>query len=106
MKFKLLIVLFLSSLLSHSQTKEEIKEFFWGKNDTYKSANTIPEKYKNESAVIIYKNQNFDYHKFGKSVTFISSNRKRIKLLDQAAVKEFSEFSYDDKFVSSKGNYS
>lgn len=106
MKFKLLIVLFLSSLLSHSQTKEEIKEFFWGKNDTYKSVNTIPEKYKNESAVIIYKNQNFDYHKFGKSVTFISSHRKRIKLLDQAAVKEFSEFSYDDKFISSKGNYS
>ncbi len=105
MKFKLLIVLFLSTTLSNSQTKEEIKEFFWGKNDAYKSANSIPEKHKNESAVIIYKNQNFDYHKFGKSVTFISSYRKRIKLLDQAAVKEFSEFSYDDKFISSKGNY-
>jgi len=106
MKFKLFLILFLSSFLSQSQTKEEIKDFFWGKNDAYKSANTIPEKYKNESAVIIYKNQNFDYHKFGKSVTFISSYRKRIKLLDQAAVKEFSEFSYDDKFISSKGSYS
>jgi hypothetical protein len=101
---KILICLFLvSSLASFSQDKEKTKDFFWGKSDDYKTVYTTPEKWKNESAVIIYKFEFFDYHKFGKSVNYTSAIRKRIKLQDAAAVKEFSEFSFNDKFYSNKG---
>ena len=101
---KLFLYLFLIiSSASFAQDKAEIKEFFWGKSDKYKTATTIPEKWKNESAVIIYKYEYYNYHKFGASVTYTSAIRKRIKLQDQAAVTEFSEFSYKDKFYSNKG---
>ena len=52
------IFLFLFSLFticSLAQKKIDIKEFFWGKNDQFKSVTSIPDKWKNESAVIIYK---------------------------------------------------
>lgn len=104
MKIRILILLLaFSAGIATAQDKAEIKESFWGTADQYKDANTIPAKWKNESAVVIYKNENYDFHKFGKNVTYISSRRKRIKLLDQAAVKEFSEFSFKDRFMSAKG---
>jgi len=101
---KLFLYLFLIiSGATFAQDKAEIKEFFWGKSDKYKTANTIPDKWKEESAVIIYKFEYYNYHKFGASVTYTSAIRKRIKLQDQAAVTEFSEFSFKDKFYSNKG---
>lgn len=104
MKTRILIVLLsLYGWIATAQKKEEIRDLFWGVNDSYKSAMTIPDKWKNESAVVIYKNENYDFHKFGKSVTYISSTRKRIKLQDKAAVTEFSEFSFKDRFYSTKG---
>ncbi|TXE19643.1 DUF3857 domain-containing protein [Psychroserpens burtonensis] len=106
---KLFLLLFLAfSISSFSQSKEELaaKDFFWGAKDTYKNANYIPEKWTNESAVIIYKNLNYDFHSFGKSVTYTNSIRKRIKLLDNAAVEEFSEFTFTKRFKSSKGQFS
>lgn len=96
MKLKVLaLLLFVSSSL-FAQDKAEIKEFFWGKNDAYKSQTTVPEKWKNESAVIIYKYEDYDYHKFGKNVTYRSAFRKRIKLQDQAGVTEYSEFTFSE----------
>ncbi|CAM3768742.1 DUF3857 domain-containing protein [Flavobacterium gelidilacus] len=93
---KILTFLFLGLFfIANAQDNNKVKEFFWGANDTYKKVTTIPEKYKNESAVEIIKYEDYDFHKFGKSVTFTSSYRKRIKLLDQAAVTEFSEFSFE-----------
>ena len=103
---KLFLFLFtLINFTTFAQDKAEIKDFFWGKNDQFKKANSIPDKWKNESAVMIYKYEYYDYHKFGASVTYTSGIRKRIKLLDQAAVKEFSEFSFNDKFYSNKGMF-
>jgi len=109
MTSKFLFTLLLAfSVSAFSQSKEELeaKDFFWGANDAYKDANEIPEDWKNESAVIIYKNENYDFHKFGKNVTYTTSLRKRIKLLDKAAVEEFSEFTFTKRFRSSKGRYS
>lgn len=104
MKNRVLIALLsLYSCIAMAQKKEEIRDLFWGSKDTYKAAVTIPEKWKNESAIIIYKNENYDFHKFGMNVTYTSSTRKRIKLQDQAAVTEFSEFSFRDHFYSTKG---
>jgi hypothetical protein len=106
-KFILTLILAFS-ISGFSQSKEELaaKDFFWGAKDTYKEASDIPEKWTNESAVIIYKNVNYDFHSFGKSVTYTNSIRKRIKLLDKAAVEEFSEFTFTKRFRSSKGRFS
>ncbi|PZR21525.1 MAG: hypothetical protein DI539_07910 [Flavobacterium psychrophilum] len=104
MKSRILIVLLsLYGSIAFAQKKEEVTDLFWGANDTYKSVVEIPEKWKNESAVVIYKNENYDFHKFGMNVTYTSSTRKRVKLLDQAAVTEFSQFSFKDRFYSNKG---
>lgn len=103
MKFKFFLFLFIGNTLAAlSQTPEEIRDYIWGANDEFKQATTIPDKWKNESAVILHKREHYNYHKYGINVTYKSSIRKRIKLLDQAAVKEFSEFSYRDKFYSNK----
>src|SRR5574343_411290 len=59
MKFKLFLLTFIMISISQAQTKDEIKDFFWGKNDNYKIINEIPEKYKNESAVVIYKYEDY-----------------------------------------------
>jgi hypothetical protein len=101
MKFVALTLL-LCGTIAFAQDKAEVKELFWGNDDPAKKAITVPEKWKKESAVVIYKNENYDYHKYGSSVTYISSKRKRIKLQDQAAVKEFSEFSFRERFLSTK----
>ena len=103
MKRILTYLLLVVTSFSFGQDKAAIKELFWGKSDNFKNVTAIPEKWKNESAVIIHKYEFYDYHKFGKSVTYISAFRKRIKLQDAAAVKEFSEFSFSDKFISNKG---
>ncbi|PKB15724.1 DUF3857 domain-containing protein [Flavobacterium sp. 5] len=94
---------FLLSFSIFAQDKAEIETFFWGKSDEYNKVTEVPSKWKDESAVIIYKNEYYDYHKFGTSVKYTSAIRKRIKLQDLAAVKEFSEFSFEDKFYSNKG---
>jgi len=105
MKIRILLPLLVAfSISSIAQTKQElkVKDFFWGENDTHKNSNEIPDKWKNESAVILYKNKNYDFHKYAKNVTYTTSTRKRIKLLDKSAVKEFSEFSFSDLFKPSK----
>lgn len=103
----LLLALFCFSQVLIAQSKDETaaKEFFWGDNDAYKDITEISSEFSNESAVIIYKNENYDFHKFGKNVTYTTSVRKRIKLLDKAAVEEFSEFSFTRRFRSTKGRY-
>ncbi|MBR9914460.1 MAG: DUF3857 domain-containing protein [Algicola sp.] len=108
MRNLLSLLALLITLSSISQSKEalEAKAFFWGANDAYKNATEIPEEWLNESAVIIYKNENYDFHKFGKNVTYTTSIRKRFKLLDKAALEEFSEFSFRKRFYSSKGQIS
>ncbi len=108
MKYKLLIALlfFIAIITAQNKKEQEIKDYFWGSNDAFKNANEIPEKWKNESAVIIYKNINYSYNKFGKKVTYKTSFRKRIKLLDKNAVEEFSKFSFRKKFKSNRGDYS
>ena len=108
MTIRAVLMLLLVASISNAQSKydEEAKEFFWGASDDYASITDIPKEWENESAVILYKNENYDFHKFGKNVTYKVSIRKRIKLLDNAAVEEFSEFSFRKRFRSSKGRYS
>lgn len=104
----LLFLLFVVGVNSNAQDVpdeivKEAREFFWGAGDIYKGKTDVPEKWKNESAVILYKNENYDYHKRGKQTTFTVSLRERIKLQDQAAVENYSKLSYKSFFSSTKG---
>lgn len=103
MKIKLCLLFVLLSIVTYSQDKEEVRELFWGKSDTYKNVTQTPEKWKNESAVVICKYEYYNYKNSGSKVVYISAIRKRLKLQDQAAIKEFSEFSFNDKFYSKLG---
>lgn len=103
MKKLLPCLLFLLCTFSYAQNKAEIKEFFWGKNDDHKNTTAVPDKWKGESAVIIFKKDYYNFHKYGKSVTYTSAVRKRIKLLDANAVQKFSEFSFAERFYTNKG---
>lgn len=102
MKKILLICLFITVSLS-AQENIKIRDFFWGKDDPHSKTMVIPDKWKNESAVMIYKYEFHDYHKFGTNVNYTSALRNRVKLLDEAAVKEFSEFTFKERFSSDKG---
>lgn len=53
--------------------------------------------------MILFKKDYYNFHKFGKSVTYTSAVRKRIKLLDANAVEKFSEFSFAERFYTNKG---
>jgi hypothetical protein len=111
MRLGLLTALLFVCALGSAQKKDEIKELFWGTNDAAGKILNIPDKWKNESAVIIYKSEDYHFEKSASvmaygvtNITFTSSVRKRIKLLDQAAVKEFSEFSFS-KGLSTSANF-
>ncbi len=106
MKTRLLtiIALILSNIIfAQKKDEDEIREFFWGANDAYKNVTEVPDKWKNESAVILLKNVNHDYHKFLKNVTYGRSTRERIKLLDKAAVEDYSEFTFNTELKSRQG---
>lgn len=99
----IVLLLLCNIIFAQKKDEEEIREFFWGANDQYKNVTEIPEKWKNESAVILYKNVNHDYHKFLKNVTYGRSTRERIKLLDKAAVEQYSEFTFNTELKSRQG---
>ncbi|QYA24531.1 hypothetical protein G3I01_03080 [Gramella sp. MT6] len=106
MKTRLLTILALilsNIIFAQKKDEEEIREFFWGANDAYKNVTEVPDKWKNESAVILLKNVNHDYHKFLKNVTYGRSTRERIKLLDKAAVEDYSEFTFNTELKSRQG---
>lgn len=99
----LCLLLIVLSVQAQSKKEREIKEQFWGADDPYKSLVDIPEKWKNESAVILYQEFNYLYKGRTKSVDYRQSSRKRIKLLDKSAVDEYSEFSYTKYFKVKRG---
>lgn len=101
---RIILIFFITICFSsYSQDKAEVKDFFWGESDAFKAATITPDKWKNESAVILYKYEYYDYHNSGSKVVYTSAYRQRIKLQDEASVKEFSEFSFKDKFHTTRG---
>lgn len=96
----LLLALSISSF-AQSNKEDNVREIFWGPDAKFQDMTEIPEKWKNESAVIIYKFEDYTYNKFMTKMTTVKSLRQRIKLLDKAAVEEFSEFSFQNRFKSS-----
>ena len=64
MKTRILILLLAlcGSIASAQKSSDKAEETYWGANDTYKNATDVPDKWKNESAVIIYKFENYSYY--------------------------------------------
>ncbi|MDW3645735.1 MAG: hypothetical protein R8P61_01565 [Bacteroidia bacterium] len=108
-KRSLIFFLFISLLTGLSAQKkltpEYVESYFWGSEDPMPKGLTVPEKWKNESAVILFQEYNFKFENSGKKVNQVEALRRRIKLQDKAAVDQYSEFSYQEKFdVSSNWN--
>ncbi len=91
------LVLFIS-FITFSQSKEELalREQFWNSDDPKLKIVEIPEKWKNESAVYLYREESFKYTNNGKQMFSPSYFHQRVKLLDRAAVDYFSDFSYTE----------
>ncbi|WP_442845412.1 hypothetical protein [Leeuwenhoekiella sp. H156] len=98
--FCLALLLLFYSGFAQSKDELRVRDFFWGANDIHSNTLEIPEKWKNESAVVLFKNENYDFNKSGMNINYTTSTRKRIKLLDKNAVLRFSEFTFDDLFTS------
>jgi hypothetical protein len=106
----LIFILFVVPFIALSQTdqEKEIKAAVWG-NPTPEFKNvTVPEKWKNESAVTLATSMDYvgDY---ATKMTGLTSVAKfyvemvtwhhRVKLQDLASVKEFSKLSFDEGYV-------
>ncbi|MFK7814632.1 MAG: hypothetical protein AB8B59_19205 [Maribacter sp.] len=91
------------SIFAQSKKELEIKASIWEGKNSQKGNVEIPEKWQNESAVILYKEYFYDYHKFAKNVNYQHFYRKRIKLLDKAAIEDYSEFTFIKKFAINGG---
>lgn len=99
--YSILFLVIASVSFAQSNKEDNVRELFWGPDDPVKNVMEIPEKWQRESAVVIYKFEDYTYNKFISKMTTTKSVRQRIKLLDQAAVEEFSEFSFTNRFKSS-----
>ena len=104
-KKRLILLCIFTSLVTFGQNKEEekVKHMYWEGKNSQAENTEIPEKWKNESAVILYQEFFYDYHKFATNVRYTSGIRKRIKLLDKISVDDFSDFSFIKKFRVKRG---
>ncbi len=82
---------------SLAQNKETLKlqNQFWNSANKKQHITDIPEKWSGESAVILYLEENYTYTNSGRKMKFPSFWHQRVKLLDKAAVENYSEFSYE-----------
>jgi hypothetical protein len=92
----LLLLTFMSEAANAQRTYEQILQRMWGTDDSIFNVTEVPEKWKNESAVILAKSKTMEYIKPALTTQIHNDvyERKRIILLDKAAVDEFSEFKY------------
>lgn len=93
------------SLQAQSKRERESRDLFWNDTNADALVTAIPEKWTNESAVIIYKNEEYTYVNLAKYVYHTTSLHYRIKLQDKNAIEKFSQFSYPI-FLGNKRNFS
>jgi hypothetical protein len=92
--FLLVIVLTSKAQLNHF----EYDQLMWmDDTDPRSNATGVPDKWENESAVILYQTERYEFRKqvMNNVVNEDSYFRQRVILLDQTAVNEYSEFSTD-----------
>lgn len=96
----LLTFFFIQANAQADLTYEKIKAKFW--NDPDFKSKDVPDKWKNESAVILAKYYEYEVKK-EVILNYIYENiylHKRIKLLDKAAINEFSEMSFESDYAN------
>ncbi|OJJ15055.1 hypothetical protein BKI52_40015 [marine bacterium AO1-C] len=79
-----------------SPAAQEVRKEIWGTLDTDFSATVAPEKWSKESAVILGRSFRFEYG-LKRGLREIYKRiylRERVKLIDKAAVEEYSEFKF------------
>ena len=98
----LLSITFVSA--QSSKKAIEVRDKIWNKSGAEFKNTEIPEEWKNESAVILFQDYQYLFDRQGKGLTSEISYHTRVALLDKAAVKEYSEFSFSERF-SGTSNY-
>jgi hypothetical protein len=101
------LTLFAQSNLSYNQKAAEIKKNAWEKQNPIFDSNTIPDKYNNESAVVLARGFEMQRTSAGKfkfmivtatSVTQTNKTttwREKVKINDKAALEKYSTLEYD-----------
>lgn len=101
MRIVTLSLILLITFLSNAQ-REEFEKKFWGETQlSYDQS--IPDNWLGESAVILLKEDNDTYEEPGSLIRHTKSIHKIIKLLDQAALEEFSTFVYRKSYQRRDG---
>lgn len=86
------------SELRKEQRSEEIQGEVFSDEDPNFRKTQIPDKWKNESAVILYAKMDYSFLRDNDILKVNETLRRSIKLLDQASIDEFSEFYYRDAY--------
>jgi len=77
---------------SKKKSPEEVEQMIWQRSHKSEKLFDIPEKYKENSAVVLYQKYYYNYKRTGIKVYNETYIRKRVKILDKASLKRFSEF--------------
>jgi len=80
------------SQLRMKNKEKAAKEKIFGDDDADFAVSAIPDKWKNESAVIVCQKMVYNFLRNNQSLDMEETTRRKIKLNDKAAVTEFSEF--------------
>lgn len=101
-KVLLITVAFLMSITTYAQKKSKdylkkeasVKEYIWSEKTDFSNL-TIPSDLEDQSAVILFREVKYIYNRPHNSIEYTKIEHEQIKLLDQVAVKDFSEFKFN-----------
>jgi len=77
----------------------EVRQLIWGKSQSEYTTQEVPAKWKKESAVILFQDYSNEYTSRSNKFKVLRSFNERIALLDKAAVKRYSKFSFTEKSI-------
>lgn len=98
----ILTIIYINNI--NAQTQDELRDAIWANSTKEFKVSAIPDKWKNESAVIIASETNFTADKTTRMEGFnvvqyisqIITHHQRIKLLDNSAVKTYSQLHFNN----------
>jgi len=94
--FIFVLALLFSGYTTQAQYKKkkrnDVDKIVWKTNDPAKKIKYNVEDYKNAPAIIIYEKSFYNYNKRGVKIYYEHYFRRRIKILDKATLKDYSEF--------------
>jgi len=87
----------------YRQKADEVEQKIWGVKDPMFEVNTIPEKYKNESVVILAQKHTmesdskfkFKFFSSGGKMSFYNTIREKVYINDKTALEQYSEMTFN-----------